>query len=298
MSGARTLVTGASGFVGRALVRRLSHDGAEVHAVARELPPAAADGARWHAVDLGDETAARELVERVAPATVFHLASLVTGRRDVDLVLPALRANLLTTVNLLVAAQAAGVERVVVAGSMEEPLPGEAPSSPYAAAKGAASAYARMFHALYGLPVVTARIFMVYGPGQRDRSKVVPASILAALAGERPRIGSGSRPIDWIYVDDVVDGLVALAAAPGIAGRTLDLGSGELATVAEVVAEICRQCGVDGPELGAVADRPLETIRRADPDATFAACGSRPRVALADGLARTIAALRAERLSG
>jgi UDP-glucose 4-epimerase len=297
MSAERYLVTGASGFVGGALVRRLVADGVETHAAARAVPDNAAPGAVWHAADLTDAAAARALVETVRPTRLVHLASLVTGRRDVELVLPALDANLLATVHLLVAAQATGVARVVLAGSMEEPLPGEPPSSPYAAAKAAAGGYARMFHALYGLPVVVARLFMVYGPGQRDRTKVVPASILAALAGERPPIGSGTRPIDWIYVDDVVAALVALAVAPGLEGRTLDVGSGSVATVREVVEEICRQCGVDGPEVGAVADRARETVRRADPEATFAACGFRPRVTLAEGLARTIESLRADRVS-
>ena len=298
MSAARTLVTGASGFIGRALVRRLVAEGAEVHAAARTPPPDSSDGAHWHAVDLADEAAARALVQSVGAARIIHLASLVSGRRDLELVLPALRANLLSTVHLLVAAHSVGVERIVLAGSMEEPLPGEAPSSPYAAAKAAASSYARMFHALYALPVVTARLFMVYGPGQRDLSKLVPASILAALAGERPRIASGARPVDWIYVDDVVDGLCTLVAASGIEGSVLDLGSGELATVRDVVEAICRQCGVDGPEVGALPDRTHETVRRADAEATYAACGFRSRVALAEGLARTIEAVRGARVSG
>jgi len=298
MSVERYLVTGASGFVGAALVRRLLADGVETHAVARAVPADAATGAVWHAADLGDAAAARALVETVRPTRLVHLASLVTGRRDLELVLPALHANLLATVHLLVAARAAGVARVVLAGSMEEPAPGEPPSSPYAAAKGAATAYARMFHALYGLPVVVARIFMVYGPGQRDRTKVVPASILAALAGERPPIASGTRPVDWIYVDDVVEALLALSVAPGVEGRTLDVGTGSLATVREVVEEICRQCGVaGGPAVGAVADRARETQRRADPETTFAACGFRARVTLAEGLARTIASLRAASVS-
>jgi nucleoside-diphosphate-sugar epimerase len=292
------LVTGASGFVGRALVARLAERGAAVHAVSRAPAAATAPGVQWHALDCEDERAVGQLVERLRPRRVFHLAGLVTGRRDVDLVLPALRANLLAAVHLLVAAQRAGVERVVLAGSMEEPAPGEPPSSPYAAAKGAASSYAALFHALYALPVVTARIFMVYGPGQRDLTKVVPASILTALAGERPRISTGTRPVDWIYLDDVVDGLCALGEAPGIEGRTLDLGSGEQVTVRAIVEEICRLCGVEAPAVGAVPDRPLETTRRADVEATHAGAGFRARVSRLDGLTRTIAWLRARRGDG
>jgi len=60
---------------------------------------------------------------------------------------------------------------------------------------------------------------MVYGPGQVDHTKVVPYSILAALRGEAPRLTSGTRPVDWIYVDDVVAGLLAAAEVAGMIGR-------------------------------------------------------------------------------
>jgi len=295
VSDRRVLVTGGSGFLGRPLVARLAAAGAEVHAVARTVPENPA-GARWHSLDLADEAAVRELIQRVRPRRLYHLASLVVGRRDLDVVLPALHANLLSTVHLLAAAASLdAIERIVLAGSMEEPLAGEPPSSPYSAAKGAASLYASLFRALYGAPIVTARIFMVYGPGQRDRTKLVPATIEAALAGHAPKISSGTREVDWIYVDDVVGGLLALGEAAGVEGATLDLGSGELATVRQVAETICRLVGAPAPEVGALADRPLERPRRADLERTVAATGFRPRWTLADGLRATIEAARAER---
>ncbi len=286
------LVTGASGFLGSPLVARLLTSGAVVHAVSRRPPADQRSNLRWHAVDLADEVAVHALVDDVRPQRIFHLASVVAGRRDLTLVSEALSANLLSTVYLLTACAERDVERIVLAGSMEEPEGDEPPSSPYSAAKGAASLYARLFHALYRVPVVTARIFMVYGPGQRDRTKLVPATILAALAGEAPKISSGERAIDWIYVDDAVEGLIALDETPGIEGSTLDLGTGDLATVREVAEAICRLTGAPAPEIGALADRMLERVRRADPEATYRAIGWRPRVALEDGLTRTIDALR------
>ena len=78
-----------------------------------------------------------------------------------------------------------------------------------------------MFHALYKLPVVIARVFMVYGPAQQDLTKLVPYVILSILRGETPKISSGGRPVDWIYVSDVVDGFMALAERPGIDGPEL-----------------------------------------------------------------------------
>lgn len=83
-----------------------------------------------------------------------------------------------------------------------------------------------MFHALYKVPVTLARLFMVYGPGQKDLKKLVPYVILARLQGEDVKLSSGTRPVDWVYVDDVVEGLVRMSRQAGVAGQRIDLGTG------------------------------------------------------------------------
>jgi UDP-glucose 4-epimerase len=146
-----------------------------------------------------------------------------------------------------------------------------------------------MFHALFGVPAVVLRLFMVYGPGEHVH-KLVPYVILSLLRGQAPRLMSGRREIDWVYVEDVVDALLAAAVTPGLEGRTLDVGSGHLITVREIVAELVRL--VDSsiePQFGAVADRPLEQIRTADITATMALLGWKPVTSLEEGLRRTIA---------
>ncbi len=290
MRDTRVLVTGASGFLGTELVAALAGGGALVEAVSRRARTSGQARVRWWQADLSRAEEVERLFASAEPEVVFHLASLVSGRRDLELVAPTFEANLMTTVNLLTAATARRCRRVVLAGSMEEPdvAAGEAPGSPYAVAKGAASLYARFFRALYETPVVSARIFMVYGPGQLDRTKVVPYAVLQALAGEPARLTSGARPVDWVYVGDVVEGLIRLAEAPGIEGETFDLGSGELVTVREMVGRIANALGAPAPELGALPDRPLEPTRRARVERTTARLGWRPRVSLDEGLHRTI----------
>jgi UDP-glucose 4-epimerase len=290
MVGSRALVTGASGFIGKALVRRLTADGLEVHAVSRQ-DRAGAPGVHWHALDLTDGDAVRSLVAEVAPRTVFHLASLVAGSRAVELVLPMLQANLVAAVNLMGALVGTDVERLVLAGSLEEPEGVDAvPASPYAAAKGAATSYGRLFHARYGLPVVNARLFMVYGPDQNDEAKLIPYVLRSLASGRSPTLGPGTRPVDWVYVDDVVDGLCRCALVPDAIGRRLDLGSGRAETVRTVVERLFALAAPGAvPTFGGLAERPDEQVRVADVAATEAVLGWSPKIELEEGLRRTVA---------
>lgn len=304
-AGRRVLVTGASGFIGARLSAALVATGADVHAVARTA--GAARDVRWRTADLSDPDAAADVVRETAPEVVFHLASHVSGARALDAVLPTVRGNLLSTVNLLTAAAGQGSPpRVVLAGSMEEPDGdgGDAPAvpvSPYAAAKAAATGYARMFHALYDLPVVVLRVFMVYGPGPQDEAKVVPYAIRSLLAGEPPRLSSGTRAVDWVYVDDVVAAFVAAAdgGAAGALGRTVDVGSGELTTIRSVVERLTEMVGRDvAPHFGALPDRPLEREPRADLGPARDLLGWAPQTPLDEGLARTVAWFRDQTVDG
>ena len=291
LAGKRVLVTGARGFIGRQLTKRLLTLSAEVHGTSR-TSLADGEGVHWHSVDLVAPEAVDTLLSDVAPEVIVHLAGFVSGTRKAEAVRPAFEQNLTSTVNLLIATQRQGCSRLVHAGSMEEPSGDHwppVPGSPYAASKFAASTYMRFFHALYGLPVAIARIFMVYGPDQPDKNKLVPYTIRTLLEGDSPEISSGTRQIDWIHVDDAVEGLIALMAAPGIEGETLDLGSGSLTSIADVVRKLADLVGApEAPRFGARADRPLEGEPSADVESTVRRCGWRPRVPLEEGLRQTV----------
>lgn len=287
----RFLVTGASGFIGRAVCSRLLAIGARVSGTSRR--DVAFDSDRWEHVsaDLSDTEEVDRLFAKTNPEFVIHLASCVTGKREIEWVLPTLTGNLVSAVNVMVAARNSGVAKTVLAGSLEEPEEDAArpvPASPYAVSKWCASAYARTMHALYGARSAVARIFMVYGPGQQDLLKLVPYVCMSAARGEAPELMSGGRPVDWIYIDDVVDGLIRLAMAGPDDGAYVDLGYGELVTTGDVARMICAiaATGVE-PALGAVPDRPMEQIRKADPVATQSALGWAPETGLESGLQRT-----------
>ena len=282
------LVTGASGFIGTRLCRSLVA-GNRVHAVSRRAGTWHHEHLHWQALDLTDLDATRRVVNEVGADVIFHLCSYPHGERDLSMVPRTLHGEVVPTVNVLVAAVEAGCRRLVTSGSMEEPLAGEAPASPYAAAKSASRGYARMFHLLYSLPVVGTRIFMTYGPGQASKY-LIPHSIGQMLSGDVLRIASPERLVDWIYVDDVVHGLRVAATAPGLEGQSVDLGSGTTVAIRDLVEKLRRMVNPHAAvEFGTVPAR-VEQPRVADVATTTALTGWRPRVSLDAGLELTVQA--------
>ena len=289
--GGRVLVSGASGFLGRRLCAHLQRDGAEIHAVSRSRHGEGEDGLRWWRLAMDDAEAVDRLVQDTKPEQIFHLSGLSNGAPGLDLVQSTFQSQLASTVNVLTAAARSGCRRVILIGSLEEPTAGAedgVPASPDGAAKWGAAMYARMFHRLYQTPVVIARVYMAYGPGQAE-GKIVPYTIRSLLQGQAPQLSSGRRCLDWIYVDDAVEGLVQAAAADGVDGTTLEFGSGIAVSIKDVVDEIVAIVEPRvRPVFGAVSDRPTEAVRVADTRKTAQVLGWHARTALAEGLWRTV----------
>lgn len=290
------LVTGASGFIGSHLCQRLVHAGYTVHAVSRQASREYGNDntdMRWWQADLADSVAVHDIISHIKPDVVFHLASCVHGARDSQHVLPMFQSNLMSTVNLLTALSDIGCQRIVLTGSLEEPDPRDShavPCSPYAAAKWASSAYARMFHALYQLPIVVLRVFMVYGPAQQDVNKLIPYAIRTLLRQEAPKLSSGQRQVDWVYVADVVEACLAAVHAAGIEGQTIDVGSGVLTSIRVMVEHLVRIVNPQiEPLFGALPERPLEQVRVADTARSQALMHWQPSTALEVGLENTVA---------
>lgn len=297
-AGARVLVTGGNGFLGGAICRRLSAMGVEVHATSRFEQPPLLNGARWWRSSLMDPKDTSALFAQIQPDYVFHMSGATGASPDMKLVVEQFHSHGTATVNVLIGATETGARRVLIAGSLTEPMPdpsGEpVPGSPYAAGKWIGSTYGRMFHTLYGTPVVNLRTFMTYGPTQAA-GKLIPSTVRDLLRGLAPRLTSGRTRGDWIFIDDVVDAYVAAATTPGAEGRTFDVGTGRLTSIREIVEELVRIVGTGvAPHFGAIPDRPLEQERVADVEATAGALGWRSRVALSDGLRRTVDGIRAD----
>jgi nucleoside-diphosphate-sugar epimerase len=298
--GARVLVTGARGMLGSHLVPRLAERGARVFATSRAAAVDASDAVTWRQGEFRSRDALARLLDEIDPEVVYHLAGSVSGSPDLEHVLPSFHSLLESTLHLLELATRRGRPRLVLASSFLEPRPGDGEprlTSGYAAAKWAASSYARMFHELYQTPVVTSVPFMVYGPHQQE-TKLVPHVARCLLEGRAPEIASPDYRADWVYAGDVADALVACGFEPRALGARIDLGTGLGIAVREVVAEIAAQIGGSAaPRYGAPRTDAAPTERVADPALARECLGWVPATPLRKGLAQTIDWMRT-RLAG
>jgi nucleoside-diphosphate-sugar epimerase len=296
--GKRTLVSGATGFIGQHLVRRLVGAGAQVWAgvfagEAVERVNALPQEAMGIPLDVRDADAVRRAIEASSPSVVFHLAAIGVTDPNGD---PhdALAVNVGGTLHLLDALSRAGCDRAVLVGTCYEYGSREArealdPFNFYAASKVAAWAFARAYWHVVQLPVVVARPFQVYGPGQA-RETLIPSAIRAALTGADFPMTPGEQRRDFILVDDVVTGLLASATAPGAEGQSLDLGTGRGTPVRQVVETIWDLTDAQGRVLpGALPYRPGAPMTlAADAEHTERLIGWRARTPLRAGLQTTI----------
>jgi UDP-glucose 4-epimerase len=307
----RTLVTGGAGFIGSNVVDALVERGDQVTVVddvstgkRENLEPAMERGAELVELDIRDAEAVGAATARARPEVVFHLAAQIDVRRSVADPAHDSRINVEGTVNVLRAAQAVGVRRVVntsTGGAIYGegrviPAPEDhpvAPEAPYGLSKFCAEQYCELFTRLHGLSTVSLRYGNVYGPRQDPLGEAGVIAIFCGklIEGGRPTIfGDGLQTRDYVFVGDVVES--NLAAAESDASGAFNVGRGVQTTVLDIVAVLDAQ--TDGPfEAEHAPQRPGE-VRHIALDASRAKSelGWEARVGLEEGLARTLASLR------
>jgi len=301
------LVTGAAGFIGRSIVAALLERGESVRGVdsfitGKRENLAGFEAMEFVAGDLADPTVCAEVCAGVE--VVFHEAALASVPRSVADPVGTNRNCVDATLNLLAAARAAGVRRVVYAGSSSAygdtpTLPKHEgmtpdPISPYAVAKLAGEYYLRSFTRVYGLETVTLRYFNVFGPHQDPASQysgVLAVFCRKMLAGEQPTIyGDGEQSRDFTYIANVVEANLLAAAAPAgkVSGESINIAAGQRVTLNETFDALCALTGYTGKP--AYAEPRSGDIRHslADIGRARELLGYEPRVDFREGLRRTV----------
>ncbi|MGO8951651.1 MAG: NAD-dependent epimerase/dehydratase family protein [Ktedonobacterales bacterium] len=269
----RVIITGATGFVGANLARRLLLDGHEVHLLVRggaSLWRVAAirHDVRWHEVDLGDSDTLARVVARIGADWVFHLAAHGAYSTQADLH-KMIATNLIATVNLVEACRQVGFEAFVHAGSSSEygykdHAPDEHewidPNSDYAVTKAAATLFCRYTAQRHCLHLVTLRLYSIYGPYE-EPTRLMPTLIVRGLEGRLPPLVRPDMARDYVYIDDANEALVRAASSAGQEpGAVYNVGTGVQTALREVVEMTRRALAIQTePVWGSMADRHWDT---------------------------------------
>lgn len=307
----RALVTGAAGFIGSHLCRRLVAEGVEVIGFddlsdgslenLRDVPEV-----RLVEADLRDEAAVANAA--TGCTAIYHQGAKRSVPRSMEHPGITTDVNVRGTLNVLLAARDSGA--VVVAASSssvygdqrefplrESMIP--TPRSPYATSKLALEVYCLGIGLSYGVPTVALRYFNVYGPGQDPESEyaaVVPRFAVACLTGVRPQVhGDGQQSRDFTYIDDVVEANLRSAAAPERAhGRAFNIGGGgEPTSVNRLLALVADAAGVDPDPVHTGTRAGDVRMTQADVSEAERILGFVPSVPIGEGVRRTVGWFRA-----
>jgi len=304
------LVTGGAGFIGSHIVERLVANGERVR-VLDNASFAAGENLDWREgrVEMVSGNLANPAAVRRAMAgvnVVFHQAALRSVGMSLEDPAVVNQVNVDGTLNVLIAARDAGVQRLVYASSclvygatdvvpQTEELTA-CPTSPYAVSKLAGEHYCRVFAELYGLETLCLRYFDVFGPRQNANERHAPVMarfIDAALRGEPLEVsGNGLQSRDFTYIDNVVDATLLAAESPEGAGEVFNIGQGRSVSLLDLIDLLRR---IVGPELrwSHTKARPGDVKHScADISKAERVLGYRPRVSFEDGLQKTVDSYR------
>jgi nucleoside-diphosphate-sugar epimerase len=302
----RVLITGATGFVGACLTRRLLELGHEIHLFTRQtankwrIADIAAQ-VTLHDVDLRNAHAVEHSVASIRPNKIFHLATYggFSFQKDVNAIYAT---NFMGTVNLVHACEKVSFDCFIHTGSSSEygikthPLKESdllEPVGNYAVSKAAATLFCRSEALLKGLPIAVLRLFSPFGPWD-DPQRLIPYVIASALNKIDPNLSSPAAVRDYIFIDDVIDAYLAIMESSITAGEIYNVGSGRQTDIGKVVARI-----VTILDNGVMPRWGAESPKRPEPEVWVADTGKMKTqfnwtatTCLEDGLQQTISWMR------
>jgi UDP-glucose 4-epimerase len=299
----RFLITGAAGFLGSALANRLVQEGHSVRGLddlSTGDPSALSPEVHFVRGDVNDRPKLWTLLQEID--CVYHLAAKVLVPESVLYPREYNEVNVGGTVTLMEAMRDVGVRRVVfissgaIYGNQEsQPVSEDAtpnPRSPYAVSKLAAEYYVKTIGRLWGIETVCLRVFNAYGPGQHLPPVHAPVLLnflrQALQNGTLVIHGDGTQTRDYVYVDDVVQAMIAASTAPGVDQMTINVGSGVETSVRDLVKVVISVTGsepevVYNPRSDGGPARMCADLRRAASLLNY-----RPSISLESGLRLTL----------
>lgn len=300
----KVFITGAAGFIGSHLTKKLLQEGLEVGILKREHSNVwrikdVLDKVRVYDADLRDNYEISKAISSFGPDIVFHLATYYAVGHTSDEIVPMIESNVLGTINLLEASKESvglfvNTSSSFVYKESTSKLSENSALSPfnlYALTKIQAEQACTFYAETYGLKTVTFRIFPPYGPADHER-RLVPYTINSLLNGDRPKMTTGNQRWDFIFVDDIVAAYLSLLSVSDLPNKqeVINVGTGIAVSVREVVMMIKDIIGSEiEPDWGAIPHRENEMWSLlADINKAQTLLGWRPTTQLETGLELTV----------
>lgn len=291
LENAKALVTGAKGFMGMHLVKRLQREGAEISAITRN---GAIEGVKTYNGSITDAGFLKEVIKKERPAKIFHLAASLD--KSFENLLDTININFNGTLNMLEALRGQGCSSFVLVSAAETYGYNDAPFredmelfpiSPYSMSKILAESACRHYHANFGIPAAIIKGFIVYGPGQEE-NMFIPSLISGLLKDSKFEMTKGGQTRDFVYIDDFMDALIKASSEPEASGEVINICSGEEHKLREV-AEMALKIAGKGRLSFSKPYRINEQMRYfGDNSKAKKILGWKPRINLEEGLRKTV----------
>ena len=300
LNGIEVIVTGGAGFIGYHLTKRLSELGASVHIFdvsKNERINSLDDSIKFHQIDLCDFEKVKSGIESTNPQKIFHLAAKVDVKRSIHSIDVNYTQNIISTVNLIKSLENIDIDCFINTGTCEEygdnqvpftenQLPN--PVSPYSASKSATTLFCTMCHKSLGIPTVTLRPFLTYGPFQ-DTKMLIPHTIKSVLDSKKIEMTAGLQTRELNYVSDIVEGFILASTEKKAVGEIINIGNGVEYRIIDVVKKIVKLMDSDVEISTSLPYRPGEAMNfYCDNTKAKKILGWESKVSLDEGLKKTI----------
>lgn len=292
----RVLVTGATGFIGSALVSYLQKRNARVLGISRKRTPES------YALDITNKNTFDAFIKKNKPYAVYHLAGETLVESGQEDPYKTFRTNTLAALNVLEACRRHSVARIIVASTVhvytDTPIPYKEedppkPSRPYETSKTCADLIAQSYADAFGLPVVIPRFINIYGPGDLHFSRIIPKTIRSVLQGQPPKMWGGGAVREYLYIDDALrayDLLGQMDEQKLERNRIFNFGTGEGISVHDLMTKIIQLSGtkltIQKISEGRADELPIQQVSWVKARRVL---GWEPRTRLHEGLTKTIA---------